>query len=174
MNYPSWTNEVSVKLSRVRVFLLSLRWFPFLQVAACSESFRQIEVFIEQKLLTSTGCRHLDGGMSSVSGANQNTRLIFRFVEWRLVNHRKLSEILHLLVASVYYSVWAEKSLGTRLSYPFKRSLALSLGCPLLPLTSSPSEILSDLLWGQRLTVTCTLKKFHSESRGEKDASSLK
>lgn len=42
MNYPSWTNEVSVKLSRVRVFMLSLRWFLFLQVAACSESFRQI------------------------------------------------------------------------------------------------------------------------------------
>lgn len=47
MNYPSWTNEVSVKLARVHVFTLSLQWFLFLQVAACSESFRQIEVFID-------------------------------------------------------------------------------------------------------------------------------
>lgn len=173
LNYPSWAIEVSVEQAQVYVFKLSLHWF--LVKAAFTDW--PIEVFIEQKLLTSTTWKDLDGGTSSASVANPNTRLIFRWVERRLVNYRKLllqgesfphCGIMHLHEASVYCSVWAEKTLGARLSYSFKCSLALSLGCPLLP----------PCLFGFRnplrfapkaaaLSYIYTLKKFHSWSRGE-------
>lgn len=126
LNYPSWAIEVSVEQAQVYVFKLSLHWF--LVKAAFTDW--PIEVFIEQKLLTSTTWKDLDGGTSSASVANPNTRLIFRWVERRLINYRKLLlqgesfprwGVMHLHEASVCYSVWVEKSLGRRLSYPFKR-----------------------------------------------------
>lgn len=73
---------------------------------------------------------------SRTSVANENTRLILRWVECRLVSHREVllqgesslrCMIINLHEPTVYYSVWAEKWFGTSLLYPFKPSLSLSL-----------------------------------------------